>query len=309
MGLLCTNHAVVSNVTEQGEATRQEPLVAGFRSITSHSRSCLTGVLAGTRGLWLYPCMHTNLVPFGALVLVGISFQASAQAPTDDAIRRLLIEQSVAAYGGNCPCPYNTMRNGRSCGGRSAWSRPGGASPLCYPEDVFLEDIAAYRARHGIGAEPAMGAPEAPARPTQSNGRSSDAHARPGDSRGSTATSRPRARPSMANPEPQPLPDCPPGTSLARWNGQTFCVGSPETLAKAATPTTLDEPSGRGTGRGPVSFGDVLSRLQALSTATGEAMVVPASPTGQYSSVPAMGLLDCAPGTRPTHTDGRMECR
>jgi hypothetical protein len=25
------------------------------------------------------------------------------------------------------------MRNGRACGGRSAYSRPGGAAPLCYP--------------------------------------------------------------------------------------------------------------------------------------------------------------------------------
>ncbi|KAB2766067.1 SH3 domain-containing protein [Brucella anthropi] len=35
-------------------------------------------------------------------------------------------------YVGTCDCPYDVMRNGRSCGGRSAYSRPGGRSPVCY---------------------------------------------------------------------------------------------------------------------------------------------------------------------------------
>lgn len=33
---------------------------------------------------------------------------------------------------GTCDCPYDLMRNGRRCGGRSAYSRPGGRSPQCY---------------------------------------------------------------------------------------------------------------------------------------------------------------------------------
>ncbi len=35
-------------------------------------------------------------------------------------------------YGQGCDCPYDRMRNGRRCGGNSAWSRPGGRSPKCY---------------------------------------------------------------------------------------------------------------------------------------------------------------------------------
>ena len=35
-------------------------------------------------------------------------------------------------YVGTCDCPYDVMRNGRSCGGRSAYSRPGGRKPKCY---------------------------------------------------------------------------------------------------------------------------------------------------------------------------------
>lgn len=36
------------------------------------------------------------------------------------------------AYVGTCDCPYDLMSNGRRCGGRSAYSRPGGRSPQCY---------------------------------------------------------------------------------------------------------------------------------------------------------------------------------
>ena len=35
-------------------------------------------------------------------------------------------------YVGTCDCPYDLMRNGRRCGGRSAYSRPGGRNPQCY---------------------------------------------------------------------------------------------------------------------------------------------------------------------------------
>lgn len=36
------------------------------------------------------------------------------------------------AYVGTCDCPYDVMRNGRLCGGRSAYNRPGGREPVCY---------------------------------------------------------------------------------------------------------------------------------------------------------------------------------
>jgi hypothetical protein len=51
------------------------------------------------------------------------------------------------AGGRPCACPDDSMRNGRACGGRSAYSRPGGASPLCYPSDVTAAMIEAYRQR------------------------------------------------------------------------------------------------------------------------------------------------------------------
>lgn len=37
--------------------------------------------------------------------------------------------------GQGCECPYDLMKNGKTCGGRSAYSRPGGANPVCYTTD------------------------------------------------------------------------------------------------------------------------------------------------------------------------------
>jgi hypothetical protein len=88
-----------------------------------------------------------------ALVLLALSSIAHADGSTlsDAEIRKLLIRESVAEYlqnAGNCPCPYNRMRNGRACGKRSAWSKPNGEAPLCYDRDVRTEMVDAYRVEH-----------------------------------------------------------------------------------------------------------------------------------------------------------------
>jgi hypothetical protein len=71
-------------------------------------------------------------------------------ALTAAAIATIIVEASRAEYhagGRPCACPDDAMRNGRACGGRSAYSRPGGASPLCYPSDVTAAMIESYRQR------------------------------------------------------------------------------------------------------------------------------------------------------------------
>lgn len=66
---------------------------------------------------------------------------------SDADIRSILIARSRRGYSGSCPCPDNYDRGGRRCGGRSAYSRPGGASPLCYPSDVSAAAVQSYRDR------------------------------------------------------------------------------------------------------------------------------------------------------------------
>lgn len=92
--------------------------------------------------------MHSPLLVVLALVICAISATGHARepAPSDDDIRQILIRKSIEAYAGSCPCPYNSARNGSRCGKRSAYNRPGGASPLCYPQDIPDEMVARYRA-------------------------------------------------------------------------------------------------------------------------------------------------------------------
>ena len=80
-------------------------------------------------------------------VAILLSFSARAEGPSDDEIRQILVEASLASYEGNCPCPESRDRSGRRCGKRSAYAKPGGSAPLCYPTDVTDKMIAKYKAR------------------------------------------------------------------------------------------------------------------------------------------------------------------
>lgn len=80
-----------------------------------------------------------------AILLLSASLYA--EDPSDTEIRQLQIQQSISSYSGSCPCPYNVMGNGRRCGGNTAYSKPGGAEPLCYESDVSDEMVERYHAR------------------------------------------------------------------------------------------------------------------------------------------------------------------
>jgi hypothetical protein len=71
-------------------------------------------------------------------------------ALTAAAIAAIIVQTSRDQHhagGRPCACPDDTTRDGRACGGRSAYSRPGGAAPLCYPSDVTVTMIESYRQR------------------------------------------------------------------------------------------------------------------------------------------------------------------
>lgn len=88
-------------------------------------------------------------------LFIGLLFAIAAGpspaiALSDDEIRQQIIAQSIASYPGRCPCPFNRASNGSRCGKRSAYTRPGGYSPLCYQGDVSDKMVADYRRRHGL---------------------------------------------------------------------------------------------------------------------------------------------------------------
>lgn len=70
---------------------------------------------------------------------------AKSNSLSDDQVRQRIIDDSVASYPGTCACPFNTARNGSLCGGRSAWSKAGGYSPICYKKEVTKEMVKAWR--------------------------------------------------------------------------------------------------------------------------------------------------------------------
>lgn len=91
--------------------------------------------------------LSTALLISAFLIAPVANAKQSASAMTDAQIRSALIQQSIASTPGNCPCPFNTAANGSRCGKRSSYSRGGGYSPICYPEDVTLEMVRQYRSR------------------------------------------------------------------------------------------------------------------------------------------------------------------
>jgi len=75
---------------------------------------------------------------------------AARAARSSQVIKERIIAESIDDYSGSCPCPYNTARNGSSCGGRSAYSRAGGASPLCYASDISDAMVEEYKQRNQL---------------------------------------------------------------------------------------------------------------------------------------------------------------
>ncbi len=89
---------------------------------------------------------HLFLPAIVAITLCAASpVFSKTQRLSDEQVKQYIVDESIAAYSGNCPCPYNSARNGSRCGKRSAWSRAGGATPICYKDEVSKERVARWR--------------------------------------------------------------------------------------------------------------------------------------------------------------------
>ena len=108
----------------------------------------ITAVPIITGGLGTDPITVNNMRLVLAPLLFFLFIPHVIAADISDAeIKKGIISESIASYPGNCTCPYNTMRNGRKCGGRSAYSKPGGYSPICYDRDITPQMIARHKKR------------------------------------------------------------------------------------------------------------------------------------------------------------------
>ncbi|GGZ82227.1 hypothetical protein GCM10007161_11970 [Ignatzschineria indica] len=90
--------------------------------------------------------MRVLTTSFMFIILLSLSSFAFAQS--DDEIKNIIIKQSIASYPGNCPCPYNSAKNGSRCGKRSAYNKRGGYAPKCYPEDISPQELREWKQRN-----------------------------------------------------------------------------------------------------------------------------------------------------------------
>jgi hypothetical protein len=93
--------------------------------------------------------MKNKFLIYLVMLLVGFSaVEAADHKLSNKQIKRKIINESIENYYGNCPCPYNTAKNGSKCGKRSAWSRAGGESPICYDSEISAEMIKEWKLEH-----------------------------------------------------------------------------------------------------------------------------------------------------------------
>lgn len=99
-----------------------------------------------SRALSLAVASIVSLFLWGLVLWPVLAWPATAQS--DAEIANAIIRECAAIYhatGHPCACPGDRARNGSRCGGRSAYSKPGGAEPRCYVKDVSAQEIADYR--------------------------------------------------------------------------------------------------------------------------------------------------------------------
>ena len=66
----------------------------------------------------------------------------------DDRIRQAIIAKSIQQYGGECACPFQVDRHGRTCGKRAGiLLGPRHPKPFCTPADVPDDKVKAWRER------------------------------------------------------------------------------------------------------------------------------------------------------------------
>jgi hypothetical protein len=92
--------------------------------------------------------LRTSLVFSALLWLTGTAFALDAGSDAD--IKKQIIADSIASYPGPCACPYQSARNGSSCGKRSAYIRPGGYAPICYDTDVTPEMVQRFKLKQKV---------------------------------------------------------------------------------------------------------------------------------------------------------------
>ena len=84
------------------------------------------------------------------MILIASSLAIADDKISDDEIKTVLIQQSIQAFGGECPCPYSKSPKGVQCGLNSAYAKIDRFATLCYPSNVTQKMIKEYRDKNGL---------------------------------------------------------------------------------------------------------------------------------------------------------------
>ncbi len=92
---------------------------------------------------------------FATSLVLGLSLQnlqTSLTHAQDTGTTRTLVEprrirvpkvatQRSTTQNPSCPCPYDVAFDGKICGGRSAYAKPGGDEPACYQGETAARQL------------------------------------------------------------------------------------------------------------------------------------------------------------------------
>ena len=91
------------------------------------------------------PLICSIYLTLSFVFLVSLDLVASEKQLSLSEIKQLIIQSSIASYPGRCACPYHAASNGSRCGGRSAYSKSGGYSVICYESDITEDMLKKYK--------------------------------------------------------------------------------------------------------------------------------------------------------------------
>jgi hypothetical protein len=89
--------------------------------------------------------LHKPIAALSGLMLAGAAW---AGETTVEQVREQIVRASVASYSGSCACPYSNDAAGDPCGARSAWSKKGGKTIVCFAHEVTDEQVRQFRQRY-----------------------------------------------------------------------------------------------------------------------------------------------------------------
>lgn len=82
-------------------------------------------------------------------LVVGAGPADAQRRMNDDEARRIIIDESIRRWNGECPCPYSYAWNGKQCAENSAYMKRVPYAPYCYPQDVPPSVVYRYRVERG----------------------------------------------------------------------------------------------------------------------------------------------------------------